>query len=203
MIKRYRWIALLFTLQVGLAAYAIHYKILIVASWALVIATFIFFVITLLDLMVRRSANPAGFDSQYVSFVHVLFIYCFMIQLLMTVIGKNIRLWDNFFVLIYGIFCVLLGNLCPRIPYKSLMGLWLPWVFRSEKVWRKVNWLCGILSMAFGILFIVLSATSFRLEKLSSLVWFYIVVPWATVVIVSGVYAYILYKKEVKAYANK
>ena len=65
--------------------------------------------------------------------------------------GSKVREWNHIFVLVYGIFVILLGNLTPRIPFKSFMGIWLPWLFKSEDIWRRAHRLAGFIYMGFGI----------------------------------------------------
>ena len=195
---KYIWVTIILIVQTCLAVYAISSDTLPLASAIIISATYFFILLTVIDIRTRRMERAEQFDKQYIPYITILYVYCFIIQLAITIFGENIRLWDDFLLLVYGLFLILLGNLMPRIPYRSLMGLWLPWIFRSESVWRLSHRLGGQLMFLTGFCFIVISALNFNIKHLATLFTIYVVLPTVIISLICSIYARSLYRTEIK-----
>lgn len=151
-----------------------------------------------IDTLFSRKHKPSYFDRFYPPFIYVLVVYSFVLQASATLGGmKLITPHIDQFILTSGAMIILLGNIFPRVPYKSLNGLPLPWVFRSEKVWRKTHRFTGFSWVGAGalcIIYVVLD-TSIQTQGMARQVL--IIVRWIVValVIFPFPYSYFIYRK--------
>jgi|GEM_PF-3232195 len=130
-----------------------------------------------IDLLKRRRKDPRWFDSQYYHYVVLIFAYILLIHLLLLLTGNRAWDWHHLYVAVYSIFLILLGNLTPRLPFGSLMGLWIPGLFRSEERWCRAHRIAGFIYVAFGLLFLSLILLDFRIRNQVRLIFFYILLP--------------------------
>lgn len=152
--------------------------------------------LTILDLVYRRGHNPEWFDRQYFPFLVVVFVYCLIIQAGILILGPDIRSWDPLFLVIYIVFLLMLGNLTPRVPYKSWMGVRGGWTEKSEWIWRRTHRLVGIVTILFGVFFLLFLFIPVRIKSMGSLILIFVVIPMGIIYGSGYLYGFFLSRKE-------
>ena len=56
------------------------------------------------------------------------------------------------FMLLVGVFLVLLGNFSPQIRFNYMFGIRTPWTLANENVWRKTHRVAGYVFVIIGLL---------------------------------------------------
>lgn len=85
---------------------------------------------------------------------------------------------------------IIFGNYLPKSRPNGVFGIRIPWTMKSENVWKKTHHMAGYLYLAGGVLFILLSWSSYDVVIL------YVVLSFI-MILFPIIYAGILYHKEV------
>ncbi|WP_058486778.1 SdpI family protein [Defluviitalea phaphyphila] len=100
----------------------------------------------------------------------------------------------GFFVkLIIGLLFIIMGNYMTQLRFNFFVGIRLPWTLSNENVWKKTHRIAGIGYTLIGILLII---TSFIKSSISFMSFF---VSLILLAIVTMIYSYIQYQKEIKS----
>ncbi|MCP4677511.1 MAG: SdpI family protein [Deltaproteobacteria bacterium] len=124
----------------------------------------------LYDLFKVRPQNPNRFDKHYISFLALPLGYLLFIQLCAQIGLKHLAQYKGFHEVAGGAFLVLFGNVFPRVPLGSSMGLKLRMIMKSETIWRKTHRLLGILFVLCGLVIIALGFVSVSSSTRAALV---------------------------------
>jgi len=161
--KKYYGIFLILTMQILICIYTVvntdhlFYPALIVAGSIVVVIQ------AAKDFLNIRRKEIERFDKMYIPYLTIIFFFLMVFQLMFLLLSEEILLKSNFIILFLGIYSILLGNLTPKLPFKSSMGLiFAPWTFKTENVWKKSNRLAGILTIIFGVILVVVSFLDFN-----------------------------------------
>ncbi|MDJ0763553.1 MAG: SdpI family protein [Myxococcota bacterium] len=149
------------------------------------------------DTLFSRTHSPPRFDRCYPPFIYLPTLYVLVLQVTATLGGMNLLTPHiSHFILISGVLLLLFGNILPRVPYKSLSGLPLPWIFNSEITWRKTHRITGIFLVGAGALTIMTELLFMVLHEPNPEGLLYRVSRWIVVCLVlfPFPYSYFIYK---------
>lgn len=99
----------------------------------------------------------------------------------------------RYVVVIMGLSFLILGNYMPKARRNSAMGLRCKWSMYNDVTWQRSNRLGGIAFMMLGVASVI-----FALACEGTMAVIYMLVALAWVAIISLIYAYTVYKQEVK-----
>ncbi len=120
--------------------------------------TVLYFINGLVDLRLSRPKSPSRYDRFYPPTVYMALFFTIAWQIQATLNAMEVVSTNMYhFSLLAGVFVLLAGNVYPRVPFKSYGGWPLPWLFKSEKIWRKTHRFTGFSWAAGGVLIILLT----------------------------------------------
>ncbi len=92
--------------------------------------------------------------NEMTSFVLNLFgIFLFLFYFTVLAMYSGLRIdYLRVIGLIVGVMMVFVGNFLPQMPFRSRIGIKLPWVVRDKRCWQKTHRFAGYTAIPFGIL---------------------------------------------------
>lgn len=121
-----------------------------------------------IDTRLNRKRNPTRFDKSYPPFAYINFLFIFSLQFFGTLAGMDtFKANSNHLGMIIGIYLVLTGNLWPRMPFKPIGGWPIPWIFKSENIWKKTNRLTGYTLVIAGLIVFIINILGLLINKSS------------------------------------
>jgi uncharacterized membrane protein len=117
------------------------------------------------DSLSYRKLNVSRFDRFYPPFFYIYTAYLTSLQIYATLGGmKIVSPHLLHFLIITGMFLIGIGNVMPRAPYGAFPALPLPWLFKSEKTWRKSHRFMGFTWFVAGVILIAGSLLALTLK---------------------------------------
>lgn len=127
-------------------------------SFALIVACLLI-ALALLGGNISHLANIAEDNPKVktIKFVTVFNAVCFLgvVAIIILCITGTIQLTDSSETMIASaitsLVILVLGNLCPKLPYSRHTGLRLPWTLADESTWILAHRILGYTAIPFGI----------------------------------------------------
>ncbi len=118
-----------------------------------------------IDYFFSRRRNVSRFDRFYPHFFFFNAACIASLQIYATLGGmKIVPMHFLHFMIIAGVFLIGLGNIMPRAPYRSILHLPIPWLYKSEKTWRESQRIMGFAWFMGGVFLIAGSLLALKLE---------------------------------------
>lgn len=139
-----------------------------------------------------RKENIEMFRKHYEGFRLVLIIFLVLVHLHILLWNTGTQISPNAVIpLGIGLLFYYAGVLTENAEQNWFIGIRTPWTLSSEKVWKRTNRLGGKLFRIAGI-------TAFSGVFFPEYAIYFILVPAVIVVVITVVYSYLEYKKELK-----
>ena len=139
-----------------------------------------------------RKENIEMFRKHYEGFRLVLIIFLVLVHLHILLWNTGTQISPNAVIpLGMGLLFYYAGVLTENAEQNWFIGIRTPWTLSSEKVWKRTNRLGGKLFRIAGI-------TAFSGVFFPEYAIYFILVPAVIVVVITVVYSYLEYKKELK-----
>ena len=144
-----------------------------------------------------RRRNVSRFDRFYPPYFFIYTAFIILLQVYATLVGMKI-VSPHFlhFTIITGTVLSGLGNIMPRAPYRAVLSLPLPWLYKSEKTWRKSHRFIGFTWFVAGVILTAgsLLALTLKLNRNEIIVY---VVRWLIICLflIPIPYSYFIHKK--------
>lgn len=141
--------------------------------------------------------NYERFRNWYEGFVLLFILFMLAIQVQIILWSTGYRISPNLtFPVLIGTLFIYIGFLLGHVEQNWFVGIRTPWTLSSETVWRKTHEIGGKLFKIAGIIsFAGIFAGEYAL-------WF-ILVPVLTVAVITVVYSYVEFQKEIKSREEK
>ena len=112
-----------------------------------------------------RKRNVSRFNRFHPPMFYIGTAYLILLQIYATLGGmKIVSPHILHFIIITGMFFIGIGNIMPRAPYRAVLSLPLPWLYKSEKTWRKSHRFIGFSWFVAGVFIIASSLLALMLE---------------------------------------
>lgn len=139
-----------------------------------------------------RKENIEMFRKHYEGFRLILILFLVMVHLHILLWNTGTQISPNAVIpLGMGLLFYYAGVLTENAEQNWFIGIRTPWTLSSEKVWKRTNRLGGKLFRIAGI-------TAFSGVFFPEYAIYFILVPAVIVVVITVVYSYLEYKKELK-----
>ncbi|AKB60858.1 SdpI family protein [Methanosarcina mazei] len=139
-----------------------------------------------------RKENIEMFRKHYEGFRLILILFLVMVHLHILLWNTGTQISPNAVIpLGIGLLFYYAGVLTENAEQNWFIGIRTPWTLSSEKVWKRTNRLGGKLFRIAGI-------TAFSGVFFPEYAIYFILVPAVIVVVITVVYSYLEYKKELK-----
>ncbi|KKG70508.1 SdpI family protein [Methanosarcina mazei] len=139
-----------------------------------------------------RKENIEMFRKHYEGFRLVLIIFLVLVHLHILLWNTGTQISPNAVIpLGMGLLFYYAGVLTENAEQNWFIGIRMPWTLSSENVWKRTNCLGGKLFRIAGI-------TAFSGVFFPEYAIYFILVPAVIVVVITVVYSYLEYKKELK-----
>jgi uncharacterized membrane protein len=139
-----------------------------------------------------RKENIEMFRKHYEGFRLVLIIFLVLVHLHILLWNTGTQISPNAVIpLGMGLLFYYAGVLTENAEQNWFIGIRTPWTLSSENVWKRTNCLGGKLFRIAGI-------TAFSGVFFPEYAIYFILVPAVIVVVITVVYSYLEYKKELK-----
>jgi uncharacterized membrane protein len=137
-----------------------------------------------------RRDNYLRFQVSYESFILVVAIFLFLIQLEIILWGLGIFISPNLTMpLMVGALFITIGFLLEKAEPNWFVGIRTPWTLSSDSVWKKTHALSAKLFKLAGVVCMIgILAGTYA--------WMFILVPAIAVTIAAVVYSYYEFRKE-------
>lgn len=80
-----------------------------------------------------------------------IFLFLFYFTILAMYSGLQID-YLRVIGLIIGVMMIFVGNFLPQMPFRSRIGMKLPWILKDKRCWQKTHRFAGYTAIPFGIL---------------------------------------------------
>lgn len=107
---------------------------------------------------------------------------------LLNAVEENIKP-ARFIPLLIALLIIVMGNYLPKCKQNYTVGIKLPWTLASEENWNKTHRLAGKLFIIVGFLTVI-----FNFNNIS---FYVLVIGMLIVSIITSIYSYILYRKNI------
>jgi uncharacterized membrane protein len=168
--------------------------------WGLLIIPLLTIPLTALFFLLPRidplKENYGKFRPYYDGFILVFLVFFLAIQMQIILWGLGYQISPNLLIpVLTGALFIYLGFLVEHAEQNWFVGIRTPWTLSSQHVWKKTHILGGKLFKIAGIISII------GVFSGDYAFWF-IIVPALAVAIITVVYSYIEYQKEMRPKEN-
>jgi uncharacterized membrane protein len=158
-----------------------------------ILLTALFFILPRIDPL---KANYEKFRPYYDGFILVFLVFFFAIQTQIILWGLGYQISPNLLIpVLTGALFIYLGFLIEHAEQNWFVGIRTPWTLSSQHVWKKTHILGGKLFKIAGIISII--GVFF-----GDYAFWFVLVPALAVAIITVVYSYIEYQKEMRTKGN-